>query len=170
MRLAECVLPMGWSIGSSLSKNRTQSSDLPAKNDKKILILSILAIFYYFYTKSCCTFEGLIHHLIVPQKWSSYWQKLETICKKLTILVYRSKWAQFRVKCDLVKTRFQNLCFWAKIKIFDFFYFLVRNGCQMVKNHLVNIEFTIWTHFWPNLSIFQIFDQKWIPNGQKSFS
>ena len=148
---------MSWSIGSSLSKNRTQSSDLPAKNDKKIWILSILAIFYYFYTKSCCTFQGLIHHLIVPQKWSSYWQKLETICKKLTILVYRSKWAQFCVKCDLVKTRFQNLCFWAKIKIFDFFYFLVRNGCQMVKNHLVNIEFTIWTHFWPNLSIFQIF-------------
>ena len=43
------------------------------------------------------------------------------------------------------------------LKIFDFFYFLARNGSQMVKNHLVNIELTIWTHFWPNLSIFQIF-------------
>ena len=120
-------------------------------------ILLILAIFYYFHTKSCHMFEGLTHHLVGPQKWSSYWQKLETICKKLTVLVYRSKWAQFHVKCNLVKMRFQNLCFGAKIKIFDFFYFLVRNGCQMVKNHLVNIEFTIWTHFWPNLSIFQIF-------------
>ena len=100
-------------------------------------ILSILAIFYYFHTKSCHMFEGLTHHLVGPQKWSSYWQKLETICINLSVLVYRSKWAQFRMKCNLVKMRFQNLCFGAKIKIFYFFLF---------------------------------FGQKWIPNGQKSFS
>ena len=155
MRLAECVLPMGWSIGSSLSKNRTQSSDLLAKNDKKwnfINFSHFLLLSYEILPHVCLT-----HHPVGPQKWSSYWQKLETICKKLTVLVYRSKWAQFHVKCNLVKMRFQNLCFGAKIKIFDFFYFLARNGSQMVKNHLVNIELTIWTHFWPNLSIFQIF-------------
>ena len=117
-------------------------------------ILSILAIFYYFHTKSCRTFEGLTHHLVGPQEWSSYWQKLETICKKWPVLVCRSKLAQFRVICDLVKMRFQNLCFGAKIKIFVFFHFLARNGSQMIKNHLVDIELTIWTYFWLNLSIF----------------
>ena len=128
---------MGWSIGPSLSKNRTQLGDLRAKNGKKIGIFQILAIFYYFHMISCRMFEGLTHHSVGLQKWSSYWQKLETICKKLTVLVYRSKWAQFHVKCNLVKMRFQNLCFGAKIKIFDYF---------------------------------QFFGQKWIPNGQKSFS
>ena len=120
-------------------------------------ILSILAIFYYFHTKSCYMFEGLTHHLVGPQKWSSYWQKLETICKKLTVIVHRAKRAQFCVKSLLVKMRFQNLCFGTKIKIFNFFSFLTRNESQMVKNHLVKIQWTIWTHFWPNLSIVQIF-------------
>ena len=102
-------------------------------------------------------FEGLTHHSIWLQKWSSYWQKLENICKKLTVIVHRAKRAQFCVKSLLVKMRFQNLCFGTKIKIFNFFSFLTRNESQMVKNHLVKIQWTIWTHFWPNLSIVQIF-------------
>ena len=102
-------------------------------------------------------FEGLTHHSIWLQKWSSYWQKLETICKKLTVIVHRAKRAQFCVKSLLVKMRFQNLCFGTKIKIFNFFSFLTRNESQMVKNHLVKVQWTIWTHFWPNLSIVQIF-------------
>ena len=102
-------------------------------------------------------FEGLTHHSIWLQKWSSYWQKLETICKKLTVIVHRAKRAQFCVKSLLVKMRFQNLCFGTKIKIFNFFSFLTRNESQMVKNHLVKVQWTIWTHFWPNSSIVQIF-------------
>ena len=109
------------------------------KKWKKIGIFQILAIFYYFHMISCCMFEGLTHHSVGLQKWSSYWQKLETICKQLTLLVFRTKWAQFRVTSDLAKTQFQNLCFRAKNIIFNFFNFLARNGCQMVKNHLVNI-------------------------------
>ena len=37
------------------------------------------------------------------------------------------------------------------------FSFLARNGSQMVKNHLVNIQWTIRSHLWPILSIFQNF-------------
>ena len=113
------------------------------KKWKKIGIFQILAIFYYFHMISCRMFEGLTHHSVGLQKWSSYWQKLETICKKLPILVYRAKRAQFRVKSILVKMRFQNLCFGTKIKIFNFFSFLTRNESQMVKNHLVKVQWNI---------------------------
>ena len=127
------------------------------KKGQKMWIFHILAIFFHFHTKSCRTFEGLTQHSVGRQKWSSYWEKEETICKQSTLVIYSSKLAQFCVKSNLAKMQFQNLCFGAKIEIFDFFSFLARNGSQMIKNHLVNVEWTIWTHFWPNLSIFQIF-------------
>ena len=59
------------------------------KKGQKMWIFHILAIFFHFHTKSCRTFEGLTHHSVGLQKWSSYWQKLQTICKKLTILEYK---------------------------------------------------------------------------------
>ena len=127
------------------------------KKWQKMWIFQILAIFFHFHMKSYRTFEGLTPHSVGRQKWSSYWQKLETICKQSILVVYSSKLAQFCVKCDLMKMQFQNPCFGVKIEIFDFFSFLARNGSQMVKNHLLNVQWTIWTHFWPNLSIFQIF-------------
>ena len=39
-----------------------------------------------------------------------------------------------------------------------FFSFLARNGSQMVKNHLVNIQWTIRSHLWPFLAYFRIFN------------
>ena len=120
-------------------------------------IFQFFAIFFHFHTKSRRTFAGLTQLSVGLQKWSSYWQKEKTICKQSTLVVYSSKLAQFSVKRIPVKMQFQNLCFGAKIKILDFFSFLARNGSQMIKNHLVNIELTIWTHFWHNLSIFRNF-------------
>ena len=38
-----------------------------------------------------------------------------------------------------------------------FFYWLARNWSKIVKNHLVNIQWTIRSHLWPILSIFQNF-------------
>ena len=122
---------------------------------------------YPYKSKKCRVMKIPKHVLRCPEVYQQY--DILSFCEHLILrlssilsrfqhsVVYRAKRAQFRVKSILVKMRFQNLCFGTKIKIFNFFSFLTRNESQMVKNHLVKIQWTIWTHFWPNLSIFRNF-------------
>ena len=63
-----------------------------------------------------------------------------------------SAWKGFSWKCD-----FKTYVSEQKLKFLIFFNFLTRNGSQIVKNHLVNIQWTIRSHLWPILSIFQNF-------------
>ena len=61
-------------------------------------------------------------------------------------------WKAFSWKHD-----FKTYVLERKLKFLIIFSFLARNGSQMVKNHLVNIQWTIRSHLWPILSIFQNF-------------